>query len=160
MKKLPFLGLWAAPLLAVLLTGCASGKQNGPMTVALVRASVSTGALFGIEQDPTVVPYLKAAKPIICDAAGSGKVNPAEVVAALQSSSSANQLKTPAAVAIINGSLAIYEAVYSYYGTNVQTSVVEPYLQGVCLGLGDALPTQGVSGVVRNKPVILPPHIR
>ncbi len=130
------------------------------MTAALVRATVSTGASFGIAQDPSVVPYLKAAKPVICDAAGSGKLNPADVVAALQSSPNANQFKTPAGVAIINGSLAVYEAVYAYYGTNVQASVVEPYLQGVCLGLGDALPSQAVSGVVRNKPVALPPHVQ
>jgi hypothetical protein len=116
---------------------------------------VSTGALFGIEQDPTVVPYLQAATPVICDVAGQGKVNPADVVQALQSAG-VDQLKTPAGVAIINSSIAIYEAVYDSYGTNVQASVVQPYLEGVCLGLKDAVPPVG--GVVKANR-ILKPHL-
>lgn len=138
-----------------LLTGCAT--QNAPMTAAIVRATVATGALFGIEADPTVVPYLQAATPVICDAAGQGQLNPTDVVHALQSAG-IDQLKTPAGVAIINSSLAIYEAIYATYGTNVQTSVVQPYLQGVCLGLKDAVPQLGTLKL--NKPAILPPHIR
>ena len=151
--------VWALALIAcALATGCAT--QNKPLTAAVVRATVSTGALFGIEQDPSVVPYLRAAAPVICDAAGQGKLNPADVVASLQSTG-VDQLKTPAGVAIINSSLAIYEAVYSAYGTNVQASVVQPYLEGVCLGLNDALPQMTASGVVKaNRPVMLPPHIQ
>jgi hypothetical protein len=156
MKKLQT--CWALALVAcALTTGCAT--QNKTLTAAVVRATVSTGALFGIEQDPTVVPYLQAATPVICDAAGQGKINPAEIVAALQSAN-VEQLKTPAGVAIVNSSIAIYEAIYANYGTNVQASVVQPYLEGVCLGLTDALPQTG-SGVVKaNRPVLLPPHIK
>src|SRR5574337_605513 len=148
--------IWALALAAcALTTGCAT--QNKPMTAAIVRATVSTGAIFGIEQDPTVVPYLQAATPVICNAAGQGKLDPAQVVAALKSAN-VDQLKTPAGVAIINSSLAIYEAIYANYGTNIQASVVQPYLQGVCLGLQDAIPAP--SGVVKaNRPVALPPHI-
>lgn len=153
MKKIN--SVWALVALAAcaLVTGCAT--QNKPLTVAVVRASVSTGALFGIEQDPTVVPYLQAATPVICDVAGQGKVNPADVVQALQSAG-VDQLKTPAGVAIINSSIAIYEAVYDSYGTNVQASVVQPYLEGVCLGLKDAVPPVG--GVVKANR-ILKPHL-
>jgi len=146
-----------ALMTCALLTGCAT--QNAPMTAAIVRATVSTGALFGIEQDPQVVPYLQAATPVICDAAGQGKVNPADVVKALQSAG-VDQLKTPAGVAIVNSSLAIYEAVYATYGSDVKTSVVQPYLEGVCLGLRDALPPLPGSNMKLNKPVVLPPHIR
>ena len=103
------------------------------------------------------MPYLEAATPVICNAAGQGQVNPAEVVAALQQ---VTQAKTPQAVAIINGALAIYEAVYAYYGTNVQTSVVEPYLLGVCNGLRAVLPAPPSSNLKLNAPRLLPPHVR
>lgn len=156
MKKIQLLAL-AALASVSLLTGCqTSGGLNPPTTVAIVRASVSTGALFGMEKDPTIVPYLQAATPIICNAAGQGEVDPAQVVQALQSIDPS--LKNATGVAVINGGLAIYEAVYSYYGTNVQASVVQPYLEGVCLGLRDAVPTPG--NLKLNKPVVLPPHIR
>jgi hypothetical protein len=153
--KLKLLAL--ASLACALFTGCAGTQQNKPMTAAIVRATVSTGALFGISEDPTVVPYLQAATPVICDAAGKGTLDPAAVVAALQAAD-VDQVKTPQGVAIINSGLAIYEAIYASYGTNVQASVVQPYLEGVCLGLRDALPKPPAPGGVL-KINRLPPHV-
>lgn len=137
--------------LAALLTGCAT--QNKPLTVAIVRQAVALGALYGAEQDPSVVPYLKVAAPVICNAASNSQVDPVDIVADLQATD-VELLKTPQGVAIINGALAIYEAIYSSYGTNVQASVVQPYLQGVCEGLQQAFPP--AAGVTARK---LPPHI-
>lgn len=144
--------------LVTLLTGCAATSQNRPMTVALVRMAVNTGALFGIEQEPTCVYYLKAAAPVICNAAGNGNLNPAKVVAALQSAD-VDLLKTPIGVSIINSGLALYEAIYTAYGTNVQNSVMQPYLEGICLGLEDAVGMPTTSLIKRNT-TTLPPHIR
>lgn len=147
--------LLAVALCAGLFTGCATA--NKPLTVAIVQATVSTGAAFGIEQDPTIVPYLRAATPVICNAAGQGQLDPSQVVQALQAADVA-ALKTPLGVSVINSALAIYEAVYSYYGTNVQSSVIQPYLQGVCLGLESALPPAGLMMKAAGKP--LPPHVQ
>jgi hypothetical protein len=151
MKKI--LTLLCLASLALVFTGCKT--QNPALTAAIVRATVSTGALFGIESDPTIVPYLQAATPIICDAAGTSHLNPVEVVQALQSINP--KLKTATGVAVINSALALYESLYAAYGTNVQASVVQPYLEGVCLGLRDALPVATLRGV--NAPAMLPPHI-
>lgn len=147
--------LGAALCCSLLVTGCKT--QNPALTAAIVRATVSTGALFGIESDPKIVPYLQAATPIICDAAGTSHLNPVEVVQALQSINP--KLKTATGVAVINSALALYEALYAQYGTNVQASVVQPYLEGVCLGLRDALPIVSKSMMQVNAPA-LPPHIR
>lgn len=155
--------LMLVALTSALFTGCATQNGGPPATPAIVRATVSAGVSFGLAEDPSIKPYLQAATPVICDAAGQGKVNPADVVAALQQSD-ANQFKSPTAVAIINSAIAVYEVVYAYYGTNVQTSVVQPYLEGVCLGLRDVVPPLTPppgGGVVRGNalPKLLPPHI-
>lgn len=135
-KKLTVLGLALA--LAGFVTGCGTtGKTLAP---AVVRIAVQTGTTYGIMKDTNTVPYLKAAAPVICSAAGSSTLDPQQVVMALESSNAA-QLKTPEAVIIINGALALYQAVYDSYGTNVQASVVQPYLQAVCDGLNGALGT-------------------
>lgn len=147
--------LGAALCCCLLVTGCKT--QNPALTAAIVRATVSTGALFGIESDPKIVPYLQAATPIICDAAGTSHLNPVEVVQALQSINP--KLKTATGVAVINSALALYESLYAAYGTNVQASVVQPYLEGVCLGLRDALPPLSTLRGV-NTPAMLPPHVR
>lgn len=123
--------------IALAVTGCSTPNTVGP---AVVQIAVQTGAAYGMQQDTNTIPYIRAATPVICNAAGSGTLDPAAVVAALQSSN-ADALKTPAAIIIINGALALYEAVYAQYGTNIQASVVQPYLQAVCSGLTAALPT-------------------
>lgn len=144
-NKLTVLGLALA--LAGFVTGC--GTTGTVLTPALVRIAVQTGTSYGIMKDTNTVPYLKAATPVICSAAGSAALDPSQVVMALESSNAA-QLKTPEATIIINGALAIYEAVYDAYGTNVQASVIQPYLQAVCDGLSGAIGT-------RNAP---PPFLR
>lgn len=136
MKKLTVLGLALA--LAGIVTGC--GTTGKMLTPALVQIAVQTGTAYGIQKDTNSVPYLRAAAPIICSAAGSSTLDPAAVVLALENSTAA-QLKTPEGVIIINGALAVYEAVYDAYGTNIQASVVQPYLQAVCNGLNGALGT-------------------
>ena len=126
-----------ALVLAVSVVGCGTTKQLGP---AAVQVAVQAGAAIGMNKEPAAIPYVEAATPVICSAAGSGVFDPAQVVSALENSP-ANFLKTPTGVIVINGALALYQAVYNSYGTNIQASVVEPYLLAVCNGLTGALST-------------------
>jgi hypothetical protein len=144
--KLNSLGL--AALLAIIV-GCATTGAS-VLAPSIVKIAVHFGASLGIQKDPAALPYLEAATPIICSMSGSGPVDPAAIVAALESSG-ASALKTPAAVLIINGALDIYEAVYDHYGSNVQASVVAPYLVAVCQGLTEALPASKASPVTAEQ---------
>ena len=122
-------------LSVILLAGCASAPNIGP---AVTQASVYAAASFGIQQNPDVLPYIKAAQPIICQAADGRTIDPAAIVANLQSAN-VEALKTPEAELIINSVLAIYEGVYYSYGADIQASVVQPYLQATCDGLTQAI---------------------
>ena len=139
-------------LTALCLFGCATNSSNpNPIGPAITQATVATGVAFAVQQDPSILPYLEAADPVICALSGNGTVNPAQIVAALQSAQ-INELKTPAGMAALNAALAVYEAIYMSYGTNVQASTVEPYLLAVCNGLKEVTP------VTTNKLAL--PHIR
>ena len=119
------------------LTACNTIKSA--LTPAVVQKAIASGAAWGIQQDPTILPYLQVVQPIICTLAGSGVFDPAKVVAALDASTAAAAVKTPTGVIVVNSVLGIYEGVYYAYGANVQASVIEPYLQAVCAGLTQAV---------------------
>lgn len=134
------------------LTGCATTNPLGP---AAVEIAVQTAATYGVQKDPNVVPYLKAAAPVVCSMAGSEMLDPAAVVAALEQSN-IEALKTPEATIIMNGALALYGAIYASYGEQVKTSQVQPYLQAVCTGLTMALPGNVAALAARAHPKQLP----
>lgn len=148
------LKLFLVPLFAlVALTGCATTNPLGP---AAVEIAVQTAATYGVQKDPNVVPYLKAAAPIVCSMAGSEMLDPAAVVAALEQSNVA-ALKTPEATILMNGALALYGAIYASYGDDVKASAVQPYLQAVCTGLTMAVPqnTTAIAARKAGKPIPL-----
>lgn len=148
MKKL----LCLIPLVALLASSCASN----PTSLALVQAAVTTGVEFGLLKATNAGPYVAAAGAVICASAASTNVSPEAVVAALEASDAA-KLKTPEAVLIINGSLAIYDSVWSALGTN--TTKAAPYLQAVCNGINAALPPTPSGPVLAKKAKLLPPHV-
>jgi len=130
--------------LATLLCGCASISKLGP---AATQATVDGIAGLAIQQDHNILPYLKAVQPIICQAANGGSVDPLDIVLNLQNSS-ANELKTPTGELAINAVLAVYEGIYYAYGTNIQSSVVQPYLQATCSGLTMAIGSKIVAPTI------------
>jgi hypothetical protein len=136
---------------ALFLVGCSTVGKFAP---ALTEAAVQNLASYELGKNPDAIPYLQAATPIICNLAGQGVLEPAKVVAALDNSSIA-ALKTPTAALIINGVLTIYETVYNTYSTNIETSVVQPYLLAVCDGLEAALPNPTPT-VRKYKEAVLP----
>lgn len=134
MKLLSILA--GAALCCALLTGCATAPKPNPGPL-LVELAVQAGTSYGIEQHPEAVPYLRAAAPVICTAADTGTVNPADVVAAIQAAN-LDALSTPDAKLILNAALVIYDAAFSQYSA---TEDMKPYLKAVCNGLTLALPT-------------------
>lgn len=140
MKK--FVSLIGAPLLFIALlfvTGCSTTQPN--ISPALVQQGVFTVAAYTVAKEPAVVPYLNAATPVICSAAqGTNGIDPASVVAAIEASPLASQLKTPEAVLALNGALTLYIGVWDSYGGKVDLAAMQPYLQATCNGLTLALP--------------------
>ena len=139
---------------AALVTGCST--INSVLTPSTVQSAVDAGAYYAIQADPSVGPYLAACQPVICSLSGSTTIDPSAIVAALENSTSANALKTPAGLIALNTILGIYEGVYYAYGTNVQASVLETYLKAVCTGLTQAL-TPGSVAMPRSVAIVLPP---
>lgn len=130
--------LSAVALLA--LAGCAGGKVN--ISPAIVQQGVATSVAYSVTKYPQALPYLRAAAPVICSAANSTNLSPAQVIAALESSNAA-LLKTPEAALIMNTALLLYIGVYESYGDNALNNypALRPYLQATCDGMND-----GVSG--------------
>lgn len=132
MKNIKFI----IPLVALAIVGCATVKSI--LTPAAVEQITATTAAWGIATDKNVAPYLQAATPVICSLAGTTVLDPATVVSALENSS-ANELKTPTALIVINSILATYSVVYDAYGSNVTASQMQPYLAAMCNGLTKAI---------------------
>lgn len=118
-----------------------------------MQLAVTIGASYGMDQYPQSVPYVKAATPLICQMAGAGVASPAEIVSDLQSAS-ASWPKSPQGVAVINGALAIYEAVYAQYNGSDIKKDMQPYMAGLCAGLQGAIPPSARSA--RNQPHLVP----
>lgn len=137
------------------MVGCASPA----LSKGMVRTAVSTGVAFGVLKDPTAIPYLRAATPVICAAAANTNLSPAAVIAALEGSD-ATQFKTAEAVIIMNGALSIYSAVWAEYGGRVSNfPLLQAYLEGTCEGLTLGLPTTKVSPVIADGNWVKP-HIQ
>lgn len=123
----------------------AAGCRSPGLTKSMVQTAVSTGVGFGVIKEPRAIPYLRAAVPVVCSAAAGTNLSPAQIVAALEKSS-AEGLKTPEAVIIMNGVIGIYTAIFEAYGADIKD---RPYLkaalEGTCEGMKLGLPTEAQS---------------
>lgn len=154
MKLVKYILLVAALYVAAnLVTGCSSVTNQ--ITPAVVQQGVATGVSYAVAKYPTAIPYLEAAAPIICSAANGTNLNPAQVVAAIESSPAA-ALKTPEAVLILNGALTLYIAVWDSYGSNALASstAIQPYLAATCAGIDEALPASTNAPAMKVAPLV------
>jgi hypothetical protein len=151
MKKLIFL------LPIAILAGCTSPVGKAVLSPAMVQVAVETGVSFGSSKYPAAVPYLRIADSVICSAADSTNIEPAQIVAAVEAAGVVSATNAEA-VLILNGSLAIYETVFDAYGTNwiANQPVLQGYLKSVCDGISAGLPPAGMAASRRA----LKPHIR
>lgn len=122
------------------------------MTHAALTAAVTLGEQYGIESHPEVLPYLRAATPVVCAVAHGTNANPAAVVDALMASGLGTNAE---AKIIINGSLALLNIAVAGVGTNQPE--VTLYVLDLCNGMQAGLPPPGPA---RAKRKALPPHLR
>jgi hypothetical protein len=122
--------------LAIALCGCASAKLDP----SIVRLGVSTSVQVATLKYPTAVPYLRAATPVICESATGTNISPTEVILAIEKSS-ANLVKTPEGVLILNGALVLYTGIWNSYGANTvaNNATLRTFLGATCLGMQDGL---------------------
>lgn len=141
--------------LAGLLT---AGCKNTPalLTPAAVTGEVAGLTRIGLDVYPAAAPEVALARDSICAAAAVTNVDPAAIVRDLSTLTTTNaETKI-----IVDGALWIYEQVYDLIGTN-STTKIQPYLQAVCDGLTQGLPTSGLMTVnAVPRKVLLPPHWR
>ncbi len=129
----------------------------------MVQIAVETGTAFGVQKAPQAVPYLRVAAPIICAAAAATNIQPAQVVYALESSGLLNSTNVEA-VLIANAALAIYDTVFTSFGTNwvANQPALQSYLQAICMGIELGLPSS--VAMPSLPPVIVtqqvPPHLK
>jgi hypothetical protein len=142
--------LTAALAFAAFVTGCTG--PNSQISTALVQQGVFTFASYAVAKNPTIKPYLAAATPVICSAAtGTNGLSPEAVVAAIEASPIASQLKTPEAMLALNGVMMLYIGIWDSYGTSVNLTTMQPYLLATCNGLTAALPANPVSSKASKK---------
>lgn len=140
------------------LLACAGCKTGSFKTVRTTTANI---VLLGAVIDPSVTPYVAQAAPVVCLAAATGtNSKPEELIIAIDARAGSD-LKTIGAVIAMNSILAIYNSMYeSGSGTNVQAT-----LEGICLGMKDALailqpPGPPTRATMITRSVKLPPHIK
>lgn len=161
--KVSAIALCATGLVA--FTGCktAPTAAQQQLTTAIIEDAVTTGADLGLMKYPQALPFVIAARDVICSASSGSNVSPATIVADLQASPAAGAVRSAEGMVIVNGALALYDTVWASLGTN--TARAQPYLQAVCIGLGNAIPgalpappTPPVARTVSGK--VLPPHLQ
>jgi hypothetical protein len=149
MKYLITLALLTASLFMV---GC---KTASPLlTPSAVTGEVASLTRIGLDVYPAAGPEVSLARDVICGAAAVTNVDPAAIVRDLSTLTTTNaETKI-----IVDGAMFLYEQVYNLIGTNTTTQI-QPYLQAVCDGLSQALPSTSLMSVnsVPRK-VLLPPH--
>jgi hypothetical protein len=142
----------------VLTSGCSTVGHL--LTPANVKVAVSAATSFGLEQYPDATPYVATAGKVICAAANSTNVSPAEVVAELEA---AGVGANPYAKLIVNSVIAIYDGVFESFGADWVNSKPQlvAYLKAVCDGITDGLPAEPATASRRvSRPKILPPHLK
>lgn len=144
------------PLIAILfaltLAGCATTPTPRPDPGPLVLGvAVQAAITYGTEKRPETIPYLKAADTIVCKCAVEGRVNPQDVIDAIEANVPGS-LATPEAKLIFNAAFVFYDAAFAQYAA---TKDMKPYLQAVCQGMTLALPETG-----RMPVTIAVPHLK
>ena len=121
----------------VFMTGCKSAPTIGPL---VVRQGVATGVGYSVLKYPTAVPYISAASVVVCSAANEANLDPALLIAAIESSN-ATSVKTPEGVLILNSAFTLYTGIWESYGVNTVSNspTLKLYLQATCDGLNDGL---------------------
>ena len=148
--------LFSLIALACLLVGCSTTSQV--LSTSVVKGAVSAATSFGLEQHPEASPYVALSADVICAAANSTNVEPANIVATLQGMGVGDN---PYAKLIINSIVAIYNGVFDSYGNAwVQNKpALAGYLKAVCDGIVEGLPSPNPTlAARREKP--LPPHLQ
>lgn len=133
------IGLTLGGLLVLLLTGCTTpGTGSNPMTIAAFTTAVSLGEGFALEMHPEITPYIKAAADVVCATANGTNVSPDNIVAALNAANITNDT----ARLVVNGSIAIYDTVFTLIGTNGIASqpVLQGYAKALCEGMRNGIP--------------------
>lgn len=130
--------LFPVLIVAVLIVGCTGPRAISP---AIVQQGVAMSVGYSALKYPTAVPYLRAATPVICSAANSSNLAPAQVIAAVESSG-ASSVKTPEGVLILNTALLLYIGVWQSYGEDAlnNSPQLRLYLQATCDGMTAGLP--------------------
>ena len=138
------------PLLA--LVGCKT--PSGPVGHAAFTAAVTLGEQFALESHPESEPYVRVGATAVCAAAHGTNVSPAAIVQALNLAGVTNAQ----AKLIINSSLALFNVVITYAGTN-QTEA-RAYAQDLCNGMNAGLPSN-TSSVARRAKIarLTAPHL-
>lgn len=153
-------GLLLAGIL--LLAGCSTtGTGANPMTTAALTAAVSLGESFALEQHPEAVPFVRAGADVVCSAANGTNIAPADIVAAMTAANITNDT----AKLILNGSIAIYDTVFAFIGTNgIQSQpALQDYTKALCAGMEQGLPTAGRAARMARSgapSMIKSPHLR
>lgn len=124
--------------LIALTAGCSSVK----ITPAVVQSGVTATVRYGVTKYPSAIPAVSISKEVICAAANGTNLSPAAIVAAIEASEW-EKAKTPEAVFILNGVIMIYSSAWNSYGNDAinNAPVFKEYLQAVCQGISDGLPT-------------------
>lgn len=144
-----------------LFTGCAN--TNPKLTKELVKSAVTTGVAVGVAQEPSAIPYLRVAAPVVCEAAKGTNQSPQWVIDQLALNAQANALKNPTAVMIFNSAFGIYTGLYAQYGADgvEERATLKAWLEGTCEGILAGLPATTTNGVRAVKVVTqLPPHVK
>ncbi len=137
-----------AGMVVCLLVGCSSTSKL--LTPAALTSEVATGVSVGLDVYPAATPEVKIARDVICAEVGRSNVQPAAIVADLTAAGITNSNSK----LIVDGALLVYNGVFTLLGTNVTLSAAQPYLNALCDGL-----TQGIPSVTAARR-LLPPHLK
>lgn len=135
MKRLTF------PLITVLAAFLLAGCKTNRLSPLIVQQGVATGVAYSVLKYPSAVPYLKAATPVVCAAGAGTNISPAAVVASIEGTPLAEQVKTPEGVLILNSALLLYTGIWESYGSNAvaNSDVLKEYLVATCNGMNQGL---------------------
>jgi len=119
-------------LLAVFGSGCGTtGKPNTgikPLPPAFYQIGTATALQMGLRNSPQTASYLRSVQPVLCAAAKSDQLTPAEITAYLESGQPPGA--TPESTALYNGILMLYVAAFNQLG-NTNAATVRPYAEAI-----------------------------
>lgn len=120
---------------AVLGSGCKTGSGSSVVSPALTQSFVASGVRYGVTKWPSSKPAVAAGVEVVCSVGNGTNLNPAVIVAAVDSSNFA-ALKTPEAVLIMEGVIGAYTLIWNSYGADAinNAPTLKLYLQATCNG--------------------------